>query len=240
MIFEDSLIVALDAPNMDKASRLIVALDGTANYYKVGMELFYGAQREVIDYLKARRKKIFLDLKLHDIPNTVAKSIEVLSALEVNMINLHASGGRKMMRQAALAAERAQEKTGKKAPLLIAVTVLTSLGDDEWRELNNALSIKGQALELAKLAKDAGMDGVVASPWEAADIRKACGLDFYIVTPGIRRDGDSREDQTRFATPKMALEAGASHIVVGRPITQAPDPKEAARAILGEMRGTCL
>jgi orotidine-5'-phosphate decarboxylase len=240
MIFEDSLIVALDAPNMDKASRLIVALDGTVNYYKVGMELFYGAQRSVIDYLKARRKRIFLDLKLHDIPNTVAKSIEVLSALEVDMINLHASGGREMMREAAAAANRIREKTGKKAPLLIAVTVLTSLGDQEWRELNNALSIKEQVLELAKLAKDSGMSGVVASPWEAAEIREACGRDFYIITPGVRRSIDSRNDQARFATPKTALEEGASHIVVGRPITQAIDPKEAAQAIIEDMREACL
>ncbi|MDR3348077.1 MAG: orotidine-5'-phosphate decarboxylase [Acidaminococcales bacterium] len=240
MIFEDRLIVALDVPNMDKASRLIVALDSTVNYYKVGMELFYGAQKDVIDYLKARRKKIFLDLKLHDIPNTVARSIEVLSALEVDMITLHAFGGREMMQEAAAAAKRIQEKTGRKAPLLLAVTVLTSLGEKQWRELNSALSIKEQVLEMAKLAKDSGMSGAVASPWEAAGIREACGRDFYIVTPGVRQSADSCNDQARFATPQMALEAGASHIVVGRPITRAIDPKGAARAIIEEMREACL
>jgi orotidine-5'-phosphate decarboxylase len=213
-----------------------LALDGMVSYYKVGMELFYGAQKDIVDYLRARGKKVFLDLKLHDIPNTVAKSIEILAALGVNMINLHAAGGREMMRAAVLAATRSQEKSGQKAPLLLAVTVLTSHGDKEWRELNNALSIKEQSLELAKLARDAGMNGVIASPWEAADIRRTCGKDFYIITPGIRRAGDAQNDQNRFATPRMALEAGASHIVVGRPITQSVDPKEAARAILGEMR----
>jgi orotidine-5'-phosphate decarboxylase len=236
MIAEDSLIVALDVPNMNKASKLIVELGEAVSYYKVGMELFYGAQKEIIDYLKARGKQVFLDLKLHDIPNTVASAAAVLAARGVDMINLHAFGGREMMKKAAQAVRRAGEMNGQEPPRLIAVTVLTSLGAADWRELNNALPIELQALELAKLAQDCGLDGVVASPREAAAIRNACGREFLIVTPGIRPSGGQLDDQRRTATPRAAIEAGASHLVVGRPITQAAAPKEAARAILAEMR----
>jgi orotidine-5'-phosphate decarboxylase len=237
MILEDSLIVALDVPNLDKASALVVSLGKSVTYYKVGMEFFYGAGADVVKYLQSYNKKVFLDLKLHDIPNTVGRSVEVLSKLGVNMLNLHASGGRAMMRQAAWAAAQAEEATGRKAPALIAVTILTSIDEAAWRqELHGALPVEEQALELAKLARDAGLQGVVASPVEAAGIRKACGEDFLIVTPGIRRAVDSKDDQNRVSTPQAALEAGASHIVVGRPITQAHDPAAVARDILLEMR----
>ncbi|MDR0968345.1 MAG: orotidine-5'-phosphate decarboxylase [Holosporaceae bacterium] len=232
----DSLIVALDAPNIVEAGKIVSALGESVSYYKVGMELFYGAGREAIDFLKERRKKIFLDLKLHDIPNTVGKSIEVLTGLGANMINVHASGGREMMKQAASSAKRAAEKTDGKAPAMIAVTILTSVDDAQWRELNGAVSIGEQVLTLAILAQDSGMDGVVASPMEAAAIRKACGDDFLIITPGIRRPEDCKNDQSRAATPKSAIEAGASHIVVGRPITAAGNPKEAAEKILSEIK----
>jgi orotidine-5'-phosphate decarboxylase len=236
MILEDSLIVALDFPNLDKASKLVVSLGGAVSFYKVGMELFYGAGAEAINYLKNYRKKIFLDLKLHDIPNTVAQSVEILSALGVNMINLHAAGGQVMMREAEKAARRSEDKTGKKAPALLAVTVLTSLNQAQWEQVHGPLPLSRQAVKLAMLARESGMDGVISSPAEAAAVRAACGLDFLIVTPGIRRLDDSRNDQNRTATPRAALESGASHIVVGRPITAAAEPKEAARLILQDMR----
>jgi orotidine-5'-phosphate decarboxylase len=235
-MLKDSLIVALDAPNIEAASKIVSALGESVSYYKVGMELFYGSKGVAIDYLKNLNKKIFLDLKLHDIPNTVEKSVEALAELGVDMINVHASGGREMMKRAASSVQQAKEKNGR--PLAaIGVTVLTSIDDKQWRELNGALSIEEQVLELAKLAKDSGLDGVVASPREAAKIRKACGDDFLIVTPGIRRAEDAKNDQSRMAAPKAAIEAGASHIVVGRPITAAADPREAARKILEEMEG---
>ena len=240
MILEDRLIVALDVPSIDKASKLVISLGETVTFYKVGMELFYGAGHEVLSYLKDYRKKIFLDLKMHDIPNTVGSSVVVLADLGVDMINVHASGGRDMMQRAARAAREAEEKTGKQAPKIIAVTVLTSLEEKGWQELNNSLTIPEQALELAKLAKDSGLDGVVASPQEAQAIRKACGKDFIIVTPGIRQATDSKDDQSRIATPSAALDAGATYLVVGRPITLADDPKAAAQAVISDMRGAKL
>ncbi len=235
MSLENRLIVALDVPTVDKASKLIVALGEAVSYYKVGMELFYGSDSNIIDYLKDFRKKVFLDLKLHDIPNTVGNSVEVLTKLGVDMLNVHASGGRKMMEKAVLSAKSSQEKTGKKAPSLIAVTVLTSFDDAGWAELNNKLSIQEQVVELAKLAKDCGMDGVVASPLESNAIKKACGDDFLIVTPGIRLPEDNKDDQIRITTPKEAFQAGSTHIVVGRSITAAKDPKQAARAVLEQI-----
>lgn len=237
MMLENRLIVALDVPNLDKASKLVIALGESVCYYKVGMELFYGAGNEIIKYLKDYRKKVFLDLKLHDIPNTVGSSVAVLSALGADMINVHAGGGRAMMQQAVQAAKEAAEKSSHKPPDLIAVTVLTSMDNAQWKELNSSLSIKQQVVELAKLAKDAGMNGVVASPQEATAIRQACGQDFLIVTPGIRLLSDSKDDQNRIATPDSALQAGASHLVVGRPITKADDPKAAASQIIEIMRG---
>lgn len=237
MILEDRLIVALDVPTIDKASKLVISLGETVTFYKVGMELFYGAGHEILTYLKDYRKKIFLDLKMHDIPNTVGNSVSALANLGVDMINVHASGGRNMMQRAAKAAREVEQKTGKEAPKLIAVTVLTSFEEKGWKELNNALTIPEQALELAKLAKDSGLDGVVASPQEAQAIRETCGKDFLIVTPGIRQAKDSKDDQNRIATPAEALDAGATYLVVGRPITQADDTKAAAQAIIKDMRG---
>lgn len=237
MILENRLIVALDVPNIDKASKLVITLGETVSFYKVGMELFYGAGHEVVNYLKEHGKKVFLDLKLHDIPNTVGNSISVLADLNIDMVNVHASGGRLMMEKAALAARKAEQKSGKAAPKLIAVTVLTSMDENSWQELNNKLTIKEQVTELAKLAKESGLDGVVASPQEAKEIKKVCGKDFLIVTPGIRQAIDSKDDQSRIATPSEAIKAGASHIVVGRPITQANDPIEAVRLIVNDMQG---
>ncbi len=228
---DNRLIVALDFDDMDRVQKLVAELGDAVGHYKVGMELFYAAGGEAVRFLRAAGKEIFLDLKLHDIPNTVGRSAGVLTALGATMINVHAVGGTAMMKAAREATADSQPR-----PKLIAVTVLTSLDAAEWARLNYAVPIAQQAAHLAKLAREAGLDGVVASPREAAAIRTACGPEFLIVTPGVRPAGSAVNDQSRVATPAGALKAGASHLVVGRPITAAPDPQAAAAAILQEMR----
>lgn len=236
MILDKRLIVALDVPNMTKLSNLVLGLGESVTYYKVGMELFYSCGTEVIKYLKSNRKSIFLDLKLHDIPNTVGNSLAALTELGVDMLNVHASGGFQMMQFAAQTVKAKAAELGIKAPKLIAVTVLTSISPEEWQELNYATDISAQVTHLAVLAKKAGLDGVVASPQEAKAIRAACGEDFLIVTPGIRPAGSELNDQSRIATPKAALENGATHLVVGRPITKATDLKQAVQEIVQNMQ----
>ena len=236
MILDKRLIVALDVPNMAKLSNLVIGLGESVTYYKVGMELFYSCGAEVVRYLKGSGKSIFLDLKLHDIPNTVGSSLAALTELGVDMLNVHATGGFQMMKFAAQTVKARAAELGIKAPKLIAVTVLTSISPEEWQELNYAESISAQVIHLAKLAKKAGLDGVVASPQEAAAIRAACGEEFLIVTPGIRPAGSEVNDQSRIATPKAAIENGATHLVIGRPITKATDLKRAVQDIVKEMQ----
>ena len=236
MILDKRLIVALDVPNMAKLSNLVIGLGESVTYYKVGMELFYSCGAEVVRYLKGNGKSIFLDLKLHDIPNTVGSSLAALTELGVDMLNVHATGGFQMMQFAAQTVKARAAELGIKAPKLIAVTVLTSISPEEWQELNYAESISAQVINLAKLAKKAGLDGVVASPQEAAAIRAACGEEFLIVTPGIRPAGSELNDQSRIATPKAAIENGATHLVIGRPITKATDLKQAVQDIVKEMQ----
>lgn len=234
---DNRLIVALDFPSMDKVEALVETLGDTVSYYKVGMELFYSTGGEAIRYLRAAGKDVFLDLKLYDIPNTVAHSAKVLTALGTTMFNVHASGGLAMMKAAAQAAAEVAAQRQLPKPKLISVTVVTSMNDEEWARLNQKVPIAQQVLDLARLTQEAGMDGVVASPQEATAIREACGPDFLIVTPGIRPQGADRGDQSRVATPAGALKLGASHLVIGRPITAAADPRAAVMAILQEMRG---
>lgn len=237
MIHDDRLIVALDFPTMEEAKATVLALGDSVSYYKVGMELYYAAGAEMIAFLKAQGKHVFLDLKLQDIPNTVAKSLSVLTALGADMMNVHAVGGIKMMSEAAQAVKTTAAKLGRPAPKLIAVTILTSMDAEQWQDLNYKNTIAEQVVELAKLTKKAGLDGVVASPQEAAAILKACGEDFLIVTPGVRPAGAALNDQSRVATPAGAFQNGSSHIVVGRPITQAEDKIAAANSIVAEIRG---
>ena len=232
---DNRLIVALDVHSMSDVSTLVKTLGDSVSYYKVGMELFYRVGTEVLTYLHGQGKSIFLDLKLHDIPNTVAEGLFSLMNLHADMLNVHASGGYEMMKTAV---ERVREKAaqdGIPAPKLIAVTILTSIGDDDWKEMGFSQEIREQVMRFATLAKKAGMDGVVASPQEAAAIREACGPNFLIVTPGIRPAGADINDQSRIATPSAALRNGATHLVVGRPIRAAKDPKAAAEAIIREM-----
>lgn len=233
---DDRLIVALDFPTMEQAVACVEECGDAVSHYKVGMELFYAAGAPMITYLKNQGKHIFLDLKLQDIPNTVAHALMVLSDLGADMMNVHAVGGKKMMAEAVKAVREAAAKAGRPAPKLIAVTILTSMDNEQFADLNYKNTIAEQVISLAKLAKEAGMDGVVASPQEASGIREACGPDFLIVTPGVRPAGASLDDQSRVATPAGAFKNGSSHIVVGRPITKAEDRKAAAEAIVKEIQ----
>lgn len=232
---DNRLIVALDFHNLKDVVRLVDQLGDTVSYYKVGMELFYSEGAHVITYLKAKEKNIFLDLKLHDIPNTVAEGLCSLMFNGADILNIHASGGYTMMKTAAdkLHAIAAEKKI--QCPKLIAVTILTSISEDDWKGMGMECTIREQVVRLAKLAKKAGLDGVVASPQEASAIREACGPEFMIVTPGVRPAGANIDDQSRIASPAAALHSGASHLVVGRPIRAAADPKAAAEAIVKEM-----
>lgn len=233
----DRLICALDFPTFDEAKALVEELGDAVTFYKVGMELFYGAGPDIIRYLKEKDKKVFLDLKLQDIPNTVAHSLAVLTRLGADIMNVHAVGGPKMMAEGMKAVKEAAAELGRPAPKLIAVTVLTSMDEAQWKPLNYARSIGEEVLDLAALTKESGLDGVVASPREAAGIRERCGKDFLIVTPGVRPAWAASNDQSRIATPAAAIGNGSTHLVVGRPITRAENKQEAVRKILEEMEG---
>ena len=230
------LIAALDFPTAEAAQQAVKEIGDAVSYYKVGMELYYAAGNDMIRFLKENGKKVFLDLKLQDIPNTVASALKVETTLGVDMINVHAVGGKKMMEAAAKAVKEKAEELGIERPKLLAVTILTSMDEEQFADLNYNNTIAEQVVSLAKLAKAAGLDGVVASPKEAAAIRKACGPDFLIVTPGVRPAGSALNDQSRVTTPAQAFANGSSHIVVGRPIMKAEDRKEAAAAIVEEIK----
>ena len=227
----DKLIVALDVSSAEAGARVADQLRGRVGMFKVGLENFSAEGPVLPRYLVAQGDKVFLDLKLHDIPNTVRAAARQAAQLGVSMFNLHASGGRKMMEAAV---EGAREGLAGR-PLVLGVTVLTSLSGGDLAELGIADSPEDAVVRLALLAKQAGLDGVVASPREITALRKALGPEFVIVTPGIRPAAAGADDQVRIATPSSAIQAGASYIVVGRPITEAADPVAAANAIVAEM-----
>ncbi len=232
---DDRLIVALDVHTMEDAKALVKELGDSVSFYKVGMELFYAVGIEIVQWLKSEGKQVFLDLKLPDIPNTVAEGLCSLMKAGADILNVHASGGYTMMKVAADRLRETAAQQGIPCPKLIAITVLTSINQEDWEGLGQTMNIKGQVVRLAKLAQKAGLDGVVASPQEAELIRESCGEGFLIVTPGIRPAGAERNDQSRIATPEFALRSGATHLVVGRPIRAAELPREAAMTILKEM-----
>ena len=206
-------------------------LRGSAGLFKVGSQLFTSEGPKVVEKLAGLGFGIFLDLKFHDIPNTVAGAVAAASALpKVKMLTLHTTGGMAMMRAA-----REAVGTKKKRPALLGVTILTSMDEPAMQAVGLSGSPGSRAVELAKLAKEAHLDGVVASAHEVAAIREACGPDFLIVVPGIRPASASLDDQSRVATPADAIRSGASYLVVGRPITAAVDPRKAARAIAAEI-----
>ncbi len=235
----NELLVALDVNSGTEALQLAAALDGIVAGFKIGSRLFTLEGPQLVRALSARGTRVFLDLKFHDIPNTVAQAVESAVQTGAWMINVHASGGGPM-RQAAMKAGRdTAQRLGVPAPLLIAVTVLTSMDAETLRQTGVTRPLADHVVELATLARTAGLDGVVASPQETAAIRKACGSDFLIVTPGIRgaSAGADKNDQSRTMGPAEAVRAGASYIVVGRPVIAAPDPRKAAEAIARELSG---
>lgn len=232
---DDRLIVALDVSTMDDMKEIVTSLGDAVSFYKVGMELFYAEGEQTVRYLQEQNKQVFLDLKLHDIPNTVAHGVSSLTRLGANLITMHGQGGPVMMKAAVQAARETAEQLGVERAKLLAITVLTSFDDEAWTSTGGQLPISDQVIRLAKLAKECGIDGVVCSALEAKMIREACGDDFLIVTPGIRPSFAATNDQKRIATPASALQDGASRLVIGRPITQAENPREAVRLIIEEM-----
>ena len=228
----DRVFIALDVASAEEARRLIDSLEGEATSFKIGLQLFCSAGSGLVEELAGRGLNIFLDLKFHDIPNTVAGAIRSVSALGASLVNIHCSGGIEMLRAARVAV-----KAGSR-PALIGVTVLTSLDDDDLRSLGIAHTTEGQALLLARMAKEAGLDGVVCSPREVGFLRAELGENFLLVTPGIRPAWAAKGDQKRITTPAQAMRDGASALVIGRPVTGADDPAAAMRLVLGEMEET--
>lgn len=228
----DRLIVALDVPGLAEAEALVGRLAGVVTTFKVGAPLFTAAGPAAVEMIRRRGAGVFLDLKYHDIPATVAGAVREAARLGVALLSVHASGGSAMLRAAVEAAAAA----GAGRPRLLAVTVLTSLDRAALQgELGVPVAVAGHVLHLAALARAAGCDGVVASPQEAARLRAALGPEVLIVTPGVRPAGAAADDQARVATPAAARRAGADVLVVGRPVTAAADPVAAATAILAEL-----
>src|SRR6185503_1666731 len=235
---KNRLIVALDVESLADAERLLDRLQGQVTRFKIGSQLFTAAGPAAVEAMRRRGAEVFLDLKFQDIPNTVAGAAREATRLGVFMFNVHASGGAAMMRAAAEGAAAAAREGRVRRPLVIAVSLLTSLDRAAvQRELRVASSVEGHVLHLCQLARESGLDGCVASPNEIAPIRRLLGGGFTIVTPGVRPAGSDVGDQSRIATPAAAAQAGAHYLVVGRPITAAPDPANAARLILEEIRG---
>lgn len=226
----DRLIVALDVSSASEAQRIVTAVGGSATTFKVGKQLFTAEGPAIVRDLVSSGRKVFLDLKFHDIPNTVAGAVSEAAKLNVSMLTVHASGGSKMLKAAAEVSSRSLSK-----PLILAVTVLTSLDDADLQEQGITAGVQTQVLRLAGTALQAGCSGIVASAHEAARLRQTLGTGFTIVTPGVRPFGAEADDQARVVTPREAISAGATYIVVGRPITAAHDPAAAAASILTEI-----
>ncbi len=228
----ERLIVALDVPNAREAVGLVRSIGDAAGAYKIGLQLFVAEGPAIVRELVASGRRVFLDLKLHDIPNTVSHAVKSAVDSGASMLTVHASGGAAMLKAATEAAAGRLK--------ILAVTVLTSMDEDTLHEVGVPTSILDQALKMAALAKSSGCGGVITSPREAAALRKLLGDGMAIVTPGVRPAGSEVNDQKRIATPAEAITAGASHIVVGRPITHASDPTQAALAVIREMEQTQL
>jgi orotidine-5'-phosphate decarboxylase len=233
----DQLLVALDVDTAREGRALADRLRGVVGGFKIGSRLFTGEGPALVEELASRGDRVFLDLKFHDIPNTVAGAVAAATRLGVWMLNVHASGGLAMMRAAREAAREEAARRSRPAPLLIAVTMLTSLDQPALTEIGLQASVADQVGRLAALTESAGLDGVVASPREIEIIRRRCGRAFAIVTPGIRGVSDPRGDQSRTLSAADALAAGATYLVVGRPIIGAADPRDAAEKIVADCRG---
>lgn len=232
---KDRLIVALDLSDSTTARNLVKLLANEVGLFKVGKQLFVNSGPRLVRTIQDMGGEVFLDLKFHDIPNTVAAASVEAARLGVRMFNIHAWGGSAMMHATATAVKDVCEEESLRQPWILAVTVLTSLDQKDLETLGVQRSLEQQVTRLARLAKDAGMAGVVCSAHEVTQIRAACPPPFMVVTPGIRPADQRSGDQKRVMTPGDAVQAGIDYIVVGRPITEAPDPVEAARAIVAEM-----
>lgn len=232
----EKIIVALDMQSEEEAVNLVLRLKDLTGAFKVGLELYNSCGPSVVQKINDAGGRVFLDLKFHDIPNTVARAAQVAAGLGVFMFNLHASGGKAMMREAAGAARERAASLGKPAPLILGVTVLTSMSEEQLNtELAVAGSLDDHVLRLATLCREAGLDGVVASAREAQRIRRECGEGFLIVTPGVRPAWAAGNDQVRIVTPLEAIENGSDYLVIGRPVTAAADPHRALAKIIDEM-----
>ncbi len=234
------LIVALDVPSANEAERLIDELYELDVIFKIGMESIYGYGERIFSYLESRDVRYFVDVKLHDIPRTVGAAIKQLVRPGAHIINVHALGGDAMMRAAVESAFDTADERGLSRPHIFAVTILTSLGAEDLGELGLQGGPAENAIRLAALARDAGCDGVVCSAHEVADLKGFFGHDFLTLTPGIRPAGSTHGDQKRVMTPAMAVAAGSDYLVVGRPITEAPNPLEAARNVLEEIAAAAV
>lgn len=229
------LIFALDVASFDEVKTYVSLLADEVGLFKVGKQLFMHGGPQVVRLIHEKGGQVFLDLKFHDIPRTVAKASVEATRLGVRMFNLHASGSLEMMRFTVREVGKVCRAENLRRPKILAVTVLTSLSKEDLKRTGVITGVENQVVRLAKLAKEAGMDGVVASPLEVARIRRECGKNFLLVVPGVRLQGESWDDQKRVLTPEEAIRAGADYLVVGKPIRDAKDPREAARQIVREM-----
>lgn len=232
---KERLIVALDVDTKEKALGIVARLKDEVIFFKIGSELYTSCGPSIIEEVCSTGAKVFLDLKFHDIPNTVAKAASAATRLGVFMFNVHSLGGYEMMKRASEAVREEAKRLKTERPKLIAVTVLTSMDENSLKKIGIDDNMKAQVLRLARLAKESGLDGVVASSMEAAIIRKETGRDFIIVTPGVRPSWAASGDQKRITTPEEAIGNGADFIVVGRPIIEARDPLAAAKKVLEEI-----
>jgi orotidine-5'-phosphate decarboxylase len=229
------LIFALDLSSIPEAIKLVECLRGEVGMFKVGKQLFLHAGPQVVHMIRDCGGEVFLDLKFHDIPRTVAKAAVEATRMGVRMFDVHASGSLEMMQRTVSEVTKVCRSEGLRRPKVLAVTVLTSLNQDDLKRVGVASGVENQVVRLARLAKEANMNGVVASPQEIAPIRKECGRGFLIVTPGVRLRGATWEDQKRVLTPEAAIRAGADYLVIGQPIRDAEDPVAAAREIVAAM-----
>lgn len=232
---KDKIIFALDFEHFTDAQKWVNLLKDHVGMFKVGKQLFTHTGPKIVDMIRSKGQKVFLDLKFHDIPNTVAKAGEEATRLNVSMFNLHALGGFEMMSKTVEATRAIAKSLGIQRPLILAVTILTSMGEETLKEVGIQCPLTEEVARLAELAKEAGLDGVIASPQEIEIIRKRCGENFIIVTPGIRLSTEKKDDQKRTLSPKEAIVAGANYLVIGRPIREAKDPTEVVKRIIEEI-----
>ena len=228
----DRIVVPLDVSSLDEARRLIDTLSEVIGYFKIGSELFTAAGPDAVHAVRNAGCRVFLDLKYYDIPNTVAGAVKIAVSLSVDMLNMHILGGRAMMESAVAAARESASP-----PILLGVTVLTSYDELGWKKTGFSKSISETVPDMAMQAKKAGLDGVVCSPREVKELRPLMGDEFVLVTPGVRPSWAKAQDQRRIMTPKEAVAAGSDYLVIGRPITADPDPREAAKRVIEELEG---